>query len=98
MSDIQIERAHQLGLPTARQHARSWADKAQAKFGVDCRYEEGSDSDTLHFSGNGIDGQLLVTATTLSLQAELGFLAAMFKDQIETKLRAQFDEMTGVTA
>jgi putative polyhydroxyalkanoate system protein len=98
VSHIQIERAHQLGLPTARQHARHWADKAQAKYGVDYRYEEGADSDTLHFSGNGMEGQLQVTATALSLQAELGFLAAMFKDQIESKLRAQFDEIASATA
>jgi putative polyhydroxyalkanoate system protein len=95
---IQIERAHQLGLPTARQHAHHWADKAQAKYGVDCRYEEGADGDTLHFSGNGMEGQLRVTATALALQAELGFLAAMFKDQIEAKLRAQFDEIASATA
>jgi hypothetical protein len=42
VSDIQIDRPHTLGLPTARQHARLWADKAQAKFGVECRYEEGA--------------------------------------------------------
>lgn len=94
MPDILIERAHTLGLPTARQHARNWADKAQAKFGVECRYEEGADSDVLHFQGNGIDGQLQVSATAMRLQAELGFLAAMFKDQIEAKLRQQFDELT----
>jgi hypothetical protein len=47
----------------------------------------------LHFSGNGIDGQLHVSADALQLRASLGFLAAMFKDQIEAKLRAQFDDM-----
>lgn len=98
MSLIQIERTHQLGLPTARQHARIWAAKAEAKFGVDCRYDEGAEGDTLHFSGNGIDGQLQVTAIAWSLRAELSFLTAMFKDQIEAKLHAQFDEMTGVAA
>jgi hypothetical protein len=49
--------------------------------------------DVLHFSGNGIDGQLHVSADALQLRASLGFLAAMFKDQIEAKLRAQFDDM-----
>ena len=94
MPDILIERSHTLGLPTARQHARTWADKAQAKFGVACRYEEGTEGDVLRFEGNGIDGQLQVSATALRLQADLGFLAAMFKDQIEAKLRLQFDEIT----
>lgn len=98
MSDIQIDRAHTLGLPAARHHARLWADKAEAKFGVECRYEEGPERDVLHFSGNGIDGQLQVTATDLQLRAELGFLAAMLKDQIEAKLNAQFDAMTQPSA
>lgn len=97
MSDIQIDRAHSLGLPAARQHARLWADKAQAKFGVECRYEEGDDADVLHFNGNGMEGQLQVTATALQLRATLGFLAAMFQEKIETKLNEQFDEMVAAS-
>ena len=93
MSHIHIERQHQLGLSAARQHAQAWAAKASAKFGVQCRYEAGETQDVLHFSGNGMDGQLLVQAQHLALSAELGFLAAMFKDSIEAKLHAQFDAM-----
>ncbi|MNZ99686.1 putative polyhydroxyalkanoic acid system protein (PHA_gran_rgn) [compost metagenome] len=93
MPDIQLSRAHTLGLPAARQHAQRWAEKATEKFGVQCEYVCGETQDELRFSGNGIDGQLTVTANALDLQAELGFLAAMFKDSIEAKLNAQFDAM-----
>lgn len=93
MSQILIERTHALGLPTARQHAQAWAAKATAKFGVECRYEAGDAQDVLHFNGNGMDGQLHVTATALRLQAQLGFMAAMFQSAIEDKLNAQFDAM-----
>ncbi|MGE8398221.1 MAG: polyhydroxyalkanoic acid system family protein [Comamonas sp.] len=93
MSHIQIERQHTLGLPAARQHAQTWAEKATAKFGVQCRYEAGDTQDVLHFDGNGMQGQLHVSATALKLDAELGFLAAMFQDKIEAKLNAQFDAM-----
>lgn len=93
MPDIQLSRAHTLGLPAARQHAQRWGEKATEKFGVQCDYVCGETQDLLSFSGNGIDGQLTVTASTLDLQAELGFLAAMFKDSIEMKLNAQFDAM-----
>lgn len=93
MSHILIERQHALGLSAARQHAQTWAAKATAKFGVQCRYETGSDSDVLHFDGNGMEGHLLVTGNQLKLQAQLGFLAAMFQDKIEAKLHEQFDEM-----
>lgn len=93
MSHITIERQHTLGLPAARQHAQTWAEKAHAKFGVQCRYEAGDHADVLHFDGNGMQGQLHVSSTQLLLNAELGFLAAMFQDTIEAKLNAQFDEM-----
>lgn len=93
MSRIHIARSHQLGLPAARQHAQAWADKATAKFGVQCRYELGTAEDVLHFSGNGMDGHLRVAPDQLELQAQLGFLAAMFQEKIEAKLHAQFDEM-----
>lgn len=93
MSHILIERQHTLGLPVARQHAQTWAEKAQAKFGVQCRYETGAHSDVLHFEGNGMEGSLHVTDTQLKLQAQLGFLAAMFQDKIEAKLNEQFDAM-----
>lgn len=93
MPDIQLSRTHTLGLPAARQHAQRWGEQAAAKFGVQCAYEAGDTRDLLRFSGNGVDGQLVVTATALELQAELGFLAAMFKDSIEAKLNAQFDAL-----
>lgn len=93
MSDIQITRTHSLGLPLARQHARRWGEQAAEKFGVQCDYTCGDTQDLLRFSGNGVDGQLQVTASALELQAELGFLAAMFKDSIEAKINAQFDAL-----
>lgn len=93
MSHILIERQHTLGLPAARQHAQTWAEKATAKFGVQCRYEAGAHSDVLHFDGNGMEGRLHVSAAHLKLEAQLGFLAAMFQDKIEAKLNEQFDAM-----
>ncbi len=93
MSHILIERAHTLGLPAARQHAQTWADKATDKFGVQCRYETGAACDVLHFEGNGMQGFLEVSGQHLKLQAELGFLAAMFQAQIEGKLTAQMDAL-----
>ncbi|HEY4664344.1 MAG TPA: polyhydroxyalkanoic acid system family protein [Comamonas sp.] len=93
MSQILIERQHTLGLNAARQHAQTWAAKASAKFGVQCCYEAGDTSDVLHFDGNGMEGRLHVSGNHLKLEAQLGFLAAMFQDKIEAKLNEQFDEM-----
>ena len=93
MSHILIERQHTLGLPAARLHAQKWAEKATEKFGVQCRYEAGEVGDVLHFEGGGMEGRLQVSAQALKLEAELGFLAAMFQEKIEAKLNEQFDEM-----
>lgn len=93
MPDIQISRTHSLGLAAARAQARRWGEKATEKFGVQCEYASGDTEDLLRFSGNGVDGQLRVTASALELQAELGFMAGMFKDKIESKINAQFDEL-----
>lgn len=90
---ILIERSHTLGLPAARQCAQSWAEKAHAKFSVACHHTDSEQQHVLYFSGNGIEGQLCVTATTLQLQATLSLLTAMFQTQIEAKLNAQFDKM-----
>lgn len=97
MPDIQISRTHDLGLAVARQQAQRWGEKAAEKFGVQCEYASGDTEDLLRFSGNGVDGQLRVTASRLELQAELGFLAAMFKDSIEAKINAQFDALLANT-
>ena len=97
VSHIHIERQHTLGLPAARQHAQAWAEKATAKFGVECRYEAGDTQDLLHFEGSGMDGQLHISASHLKLEAKLGFLAAMLQETIEAKLKAQFDEMVRAT-
>lgn len=93
MPDIQISRAHALGLAAAREHAQRWGEKAAEKFGVQCEYAAGDTEDLLRFSGNGVEGELRVTASALELEAELGFLAAMFKDSLEAKINAQFDAL-----
>ncbi len=97
-STLHIHRHHTLGLPAARRAARLWADKAQAKFDMQCRYAEGSadgEGDTLHFSRPGMEGTLQVTGERFELQAELGFLFAAFKQRIAAEIEEQFDKLLG---
>lgn len=91
MSHILIERQHTLGLPAARKHAQNLAKKASTQFGVQYRYEEGEQLDVLHFEGSGVEGQLHVSGQLFKLEAQLGFLVAMFQEKIEAKLHAKFD-------
>lgn len=103
MPDIHIHRPHQLGLTEARRVAHLWAQKAQAKFDMECTYVESTatpattdavpEQDALHFRRSGIEGTLHVAADRFELQAELGFLFAAFKDSIEAEIQGQFDKL-----
>ena len=46
MADIHIERTHDLGLPEARKIAFKWAEQVEAKFDMECTYEEGKTKDS----------------------------------------------------
>lgn len=93
MPDIHILRPHALGLPDARQAAQVWAEKAERKFGMACRYEEGEQQDCLHFSRAGVQGTLRVDAGQFVLNAELGFLFGAFQERIEAEIQAQLDKL-----
>lgn len=86
MADITIHRTHTLGLPAARKVAFTWAEQAQAEFGMDCTYEEGKTADLLTFKRSGVTGTLNVTKTEFNLDAKLGFLMSAFKEKIEAEI------------
>ena len=93
MPDIHIEREHALGLPRARQLAFRWAEAAEAKFAMNCAYEEGMSSDLVNFSRPGVNGELRVTADSFELHARLGFLLGAFKARIEREIVHNLDEL-----
>lgn len=93
MSDIQIHRQHQLGLPKAREIVLQWAEKAESKFDMECTYEEGDGQDTLYFTRAGIKGSMNVCADSFDFKAELGFLVSAFKSKIEAELVEQLDSL-----
>jgi len=90
---LSLHREHHLDLPAAREVARHWAAKAEQKLGMACRYEEGPDHDTLHFSRTGLEGQLRVDAKCFELQAQLSGMMAAFKGAIETEIVRQLDRL-----
>jgi putative polyhydroxyalkanoate system protein len=92
MADIQIERQHDLGLSEARKIALTWAAKAEARYALTCRYEQGQHGDQLSFSRPGVKGRLTVTPENFEFQARLGLLFSAFKEKIEDKLRTSLDK------
>ena len=98
MADIHIHRDHSLGLTRARKVAWDWAEKAEAKFGMECSVLEGETSDTVEFSRSGVTGTLVVAADHFDLQAKLGFLLGAFSKTIEGEIQQNLDELLGAAA
>ena len=93
MAHLHIVRDHTLGLPKARKLAHAWAKDVETSFGMECRYEEGEEEDTLHFTRSGVSGSLQVNAERFALEAKLGFLLGAFKDKIEAEIVKNLDAL-----
>ncbi len=93
MADINLQRTHDLGLAEARKIAFAWAEQVEAKFDMECTYEEGKTKDHVGFKRSGVDGSLVVTKDSFVLQAKLGFLLGAFKDKIEGEITKNLDAL-----
>ncbi|WP_341908036.1 polyhydroxyalkanoic acid system family protein [Polaromonas sp. YR568] len=93
MADIQIRREHSLGFAEARKIAFKWAEQAEEKFDMACTYEEGKAEDLVSFTRSGVNGTLVVTASSFQLDAKLGFLLGAFKDRIEEEIVKNLDSL-----
>ena len=95
MSDIHIERNHNLGLAAAREVARQWMQRVEEDYGIECTYAEGGTCDVAQFNRAGIDGSVEVSAVTFTLDATLGFPYGSFSEQIEQRLQKSLDALLG---
>ena len=93
MADIHIERSHSMDLAQARQTAQRWASQAEAKYQLQCSYEEGEQADTFLFQRAGVSGTMRVTGDSFTLDAKLGFLLGAFKPQIEAEMVKKIDTL-----
>jgi len=93
MSDIHIQRQHNLGLKAALEIAQEWAEQAERKFDMRCAFAEGPDGHEVNFSRSGVNGSLKVTDNSFELNAKLGFLLGAFKDRIQSEITANLDRL-----
>jgi putative polyhydroxyalkanoate system protein len=93
MPDIQIQRAHRLGLPRAREVAWQWAEDVERKFDMECTVIEGESSDTVEFTRPGVRGTLVVEPHRFALEASLGFLLGAFSKTIEAEIERNLDDL-----
>jgi putative polyhydroxyalkanoate system protein len=86
MSEINLEREHDLGLDKARALAQQWVADGASKLGLVCQHEAGADQDTVTFSRTGVSGSMKVSGTRFELQVKLGMLMSAMKPLIEAEI------------
>lgn len=96
MADINIHRAHSLGLKGAKAAANKMAAKLEEKFQLTGDWE----GNRFVFSRTGVDGSLGVSESDLTLEVRLGFLLKMMKGPIESAVHEQLEKVLseGTTA
>ena len=95
MPELNIERAHTLGLSGARTVAERWREQAEQEWGMACESEPGEFEDRMRFARSGVSGELVVSDTRFDLQLKLGFLLGAYSGKIEEKIKANLDALLG---
>jgi putative polyhydroxyalkanoate system protein len=89
LADIEIRRAHTLGVAGAREAADRVAERLARKF--DLRGDW--DGDVLRFERPGVTGALTVGPKDLHLSVTLGLLLKAMRASIEEAVRHELDAM-----
>jgi putative polyhydroxyalkanoate system protein len=89
MADIEVRRAHGLGLVAARRAAEQMTADLTRKFDVKGSWQ----GDTLRFERPGVEGFLTLTGKDLHLSISLGFLLKAMKGSIEKLIHEELDEL-----
>ena|SRR6185369_12291991 len=90
MADIELTRAHGLGLSGARAAAETMSGHLSKKFGLQGRWS----GNTLHFERPGVTGSLAITEKNLDLTITLvGFLMKAMKGSIERAVNEELDKL-----
>ena len=89
MADIDVKRAHALGLEGARAAAERMSDALSRKFDLRGKWI----GNTLTFERSGVAGTLDVTAKDLHLAVTLGFLLKAMKGSIERAVNEELDKV-----
>ena len=89
MADIEVHRAHGLGLAAARRAAEQMAADLGRKFDVRASWQ----GDTLRFERPGASGFVTLGEKDLRLSLSLGFLLKAMKPSIEKLIHEELDNL-----
>jgi len=94
MPDIDIKRAHTLGLKGARAAADKMAEHRGKKFGLKGDWS----GNVLHFERPGVTGSLAVDDKDVRLTVSLGFLLKAMRGSIEGAVNEELDKLFAAKA
>lgn len=89
MADIDIRRAHALGLEGARAAAERMQEKLASKFQLKGDWR----GNTLHFERPGVTGSLAIAEKDVHLSVALGFLLKAMKGSIQSAVEEELDKL-----
>jgi putative polyhydroxyalkanoate system protein len=88
MADIELTRAHSLGLNDGRDAVERVAQQLESDIGVDYEWKE----NTLLFDGQAADGEIDVEADRIEIQINLSAFLRPMKGQLEQEAERYLDE------
>lgn len=91
MATIRIHRQHALGLGKARKAVDKVAKGIRERFEIDAVWNR----NTLEFSRSGVEGEITISASTVSVHASISFLLLPIKSTIEQEIRRYLDQEFG---
>jgi putative polyhydroxyalkanoate system protein len=94
MADIDVRRAHGLGLKAARAAAERMAESLGRKFDLKGDWN----GNTLNFARSGVSGSLEVGEKDVRLSVTLGFLLKAMKGSIERAVHGELDALFAAKA
>jgi putative polyhydroxyalkanoate system protein len=89
MADIEIQRAHALGLKAARAAAERMAEHLGRRFDLKGSWA----GNVLRFERPGVSGSLAISDKDLSLSVALGFLLKAMKGSIQRSIEDELDTL-----
>jgi putative polyhydroxyalkanoate system protein len=93
MADIDVKRAHDLGLPGAREAAEKLAADLGKKFDLKGTWS----GNVLHFERPGVKGMLAIDEKVMHLTVSLGFLLKAMRGPIEGAITEKLDALLPVS-
>ena len=94
MPDIDIKRAHGLGLKAARAAADKMAEHLGRRFGL----QGGWSGNVMNFERPGVTGSLAVDEKDVRLTVSLGFLLKAMRGSIEGAVHEELDKLFAAKA